>query len=229
MPHPRIGVRMNYMRLGSHHQFHVRDKYIDAVFAAGALPCPLPCTDDKAVLRQYLEPLGAVIVIGGLDYPPELYGEALHPKTELAHERRVKGDFSLLETALELEKPLLGICAGMQLLNVFFGGALIQHIPELDTHYGEKQHPVEILGGRWLPRIYGEGRITVNSNHHQAADPNRIGAGLKVVAQAEDGMVEALEHDSEQMVLGIQWHPERMADSALGGAVFRFLVKLAKT
>ena len=229
MPRPLIGLSMNYMQLGSYHQFHVRDKYIDAVVAAGALPCPLPCTDDKVALRQYLEPLGAVIIIGGMDYPPALYGENPHPQTEEAHERRVKGDLALLETALELKKPLLGICAGMQLLNVHFGGGLIQHIPELDDHYGEKYHQVEILGGRWLPRIFGKERIMVNSNHHQAVDPQRVGAGLEIVARTGDGMVEALEYSSEQMVLGIQWHPERIADPAVGRPVFEFLAELAKT
>lgn len=228
MQRTRIGVSMNYMQLGSYHQFHIRDKYIEAIFANGGLPCPIPCTEDRAALRQYLEPLGAVVVIGGMDYPPSLYGEEAHPETEAAHPLRVKGDFAILETALEMKKPLLGICAGMQLLNVFFGGALIQHIDELDSHYGEKYHPVKILGGRWLPQIFSSAEILVNSNHHQAADPMRIGTGLQVVAQAEDGMVEALEYSSDQMVLGIQWHPERINDPAVSRPVFRFLADLAK-
>lgn len=229
MPRPRIGLSMNFMLLGSYHQFHVRDKYVDAVFANGALPCPIPCTDVKAALRQYLESVGSVIIIGGLDYPPALYGELPHPRTEPAHERRTKGDFALLETALELKKPLLGICAGMQLINVFFGGGLIQHMDNLDAHFGEKYHPVKILGGRWLPRMFEKDTILVNSNHHQAADPQRIGVGLEVVATAEDGTVEALEYRSGQMVLGIQWHPERIADPEVSRPVFEFLAELAKT
>ncbi len=219
---------MNYMKLGSYHQFHIRDTYIDAIFGAGALPCLIPCTDDKAALRQYLEPLGAVVIIGGLDYPPSLYGESPHPKTEEAHWRRVKGDFALLETALQLKKPLLGICAGIQLLNVFCGGALLQHIAELDDHYGEKYHAVKILGGRWLPEIFGKTEILVNSNHHQAIDPKRLGAGLEVVARTEDGMVEAVEYASEQMVLAIQWQPERIIDPEVGRPVFEYLAKLAQ-
>ncbi len=229
MQRPRIGVSMNYMKLGSHHQFHVRDRYIDAIFVSGALPCPLPCTDDKDALRQYLEGVGAVVIIGGLDYPPALYQESTHPQTEEAHERRSKGDLALLEIALDLKKPLLGICAGLQLLNVFFGGGLIQHIDNLDAHFGEKYHPVKILGGRWLPRIYGREEVLVNSNHHQAVDPQRIGAGLEVVARAEDGTIEALEYSSEHMILGIQWHPERISDPAVGKRVFEFLAELAKT
>lgn len=229
MQRPRIGVSMNYMKLGSYHQFHVRDRYIDAVVAGGGLPCPIPCTDDKASLRQYLESVGAVIIIGGSDYPPALYGEDPHPKTEEAHARRTRGDFALLETALELKKPLLGICAGLQLINVFFGGGLIQHIETLDAHFGEKYHPVRILGGRWLPRIYGKEEVLVNSNHHQAIDPQRIGTGLDVVARTPDGAVEAVEYRSEQMLLGIQWHPERIEDPEVGKRVFEFMAEMAKT
>lgn len=228
MPGPLIGLSMSYMRLGKYFQFHVRDTYIDAISASGALPCPIPCTDDKAALSSYLESLGAVVLIGGQDYPPGLFGETPHPETQVMHKRRVQGDLALLETALELKKPLLGICAGMQLINIHFGGALIQHIAELDAHQGEKLHPVRILGGRWLPRIFEREQLLVNSNHHQAVDPKRLGAGLKVVAQAEDGVVEAIEHRSEQMVLGVQWHPERLSDLAISRPLFQFLAGLAQ-
>ncbi|HNT52570.1 MAG TPA: gamma-glutamyl-gamma-aminobutyrate hydrolase family protein [Candidatus Syntrophosphaera sp.] len=229
MSRPVIGISMNYMKLGSYHQFHIRDKYIDALYDNGALPLLIPCMDDKACLRDYLGRVGALVIIGGLDYPPDLYGQDLHPKTELAHERRVKGDYALLETALELKVPVLGICAGMQLLNVFFGGALIQHIQELDAHFGEKYHPVKILGGRWLPQIFGRDEITVNSNHHQGVDPKRIGKGLTIVARTEDGMIEALEYETEQMVLGIQWHPERIVDPEVSRTHFMFLNRLAES
>ena len=225
---PLIGLSMNYMRLGQYFQLHVRDTYIDAISDNGGLPCPIPCTDNKASLHKYLEPLGAVVVIGGQDYPPQLYGQKPHPETQEMHQRRVRGDLALLEIALELKKPLLGICAGMQLLNIHFGGALIQHITELDAHEGEKIHPVRILGGRWLPRIFGREQILVNSNHHQAVDPERLGTGLEIVAVAEDGMVEAIEYRAEQMVLGVQWHPERLKDPEVSRPLFRFLAELAQ-
>ena len=114
-----------------------------------------------------------------------------------------------------------------QLMNIYFGGKLIQHIENLDAHFGEKYHPVRILGGRWLPRIFGKDEITVNSNHHQGVDPQHIGQGLQVVAKAEDGMVEALEYEAPQMVLGIQWHPERIIDPEVSRPVFQFLNELA--
>lgn len=228
MNRPRIAISMNYMQLGSYHQFHIRDTYIDALYRNGAQPLLIPCIADKDMLRDYLSLAGALIIIGGMDYPPELYGQAVHPKAELTHDRRVKSDFLLVETALEMRIPILGICAGMQLLNIYFGGKLIQHINELDAHYGEKYHPVQILGGRWLPQIFGKSEILVNSNHHQGIDPGFIGKGLQVVATAEDGMIEALEYESEQMVLGIQWHPERITDPEVSRPIFDFLNKLAQ-
>lgn len=225
---PQIGLSMNYMQLGSYHQFHIRDKYIDAVVANGMLPLPIPCLGDKPALRQYLEQVGALIVIGGLDYPPRLYGQEPHPEADIAHARRVESDFLLLETTLELGLPTLGICAGMQLMNIFFGGKLIQHIDNLEHHYGEKFHPVTIQGGVWLPRIFSATTILVNSNHHQAVDPNHLGKGLKVVATADDGCIEALEYDAPQMVLGIQWHPERIPDPEVARPVFQFIRGLAR-
>lgn len=227
MSRPVIGISMNYMKLGSYHQFHIRDTYIDALYNNGALPLLIPCLEDTDCLRDYLGKAGALVIIGGLDYPPSLYGEELRPETELAWDRRVKGDYALLETALAMKIPVLGICAGMQLLNIYFGGKLIQHIPELDAHFGEKYHPVRILGGRWLPEIFGKDEILVNSNHHQGVNPDYIGKGLKVVAIAEDGMVEALEYESEQMVLGIQWHPERIKDPEVSKPHFAWLNQLA--
>ncbi|MDD2332553.1 MAG: gamma-glutamyl-gamma-aminobutyrate hydrolase family protein, partial [Candidatus Cloacimonetes bacterium] len=165
-PRPKIGLSMNYMKLGSYHQFHIRDTYIDAIYQHGGLPCPIPCFEDKEVLRQYLSGIQALIIIGGLDYPPALYDEPVDPHSEIMEARRAHSDFLLLELCLELDLPVLGICAGMQLMNIFFGGKLIQHLPELDAHFGEKYHEIRITGGRWLPAIFSADSLLVNSNHH---------------------------------------------------------------
>lgn len=226
MQRARLGISMNYMKLGQYHQFHIRDTYIDALYESGAIPMLVPCLADKELLKAYLKQVQGLVIIGGLDYPPELYGESPYPECDLAHQRRVDSDFMLLETALEMGKPILGICAGMQLLNIYFGGGLIQHIDQLDNHYGEKYHSVGIQNSRWLGRIYSVPEITVNSNHHQAVNPERIGKGLHVVAQAGDGIIEALEYELEQMVLGIQWHPERIADPDLRLKIFQFMAAM---
>lgn len=228
MNHPVIGISMNYMRLGQHHQHHLRAKYIDALYANDAIPLLIPCIPDEKYIRYYLGQIGALIIIGGLDYPPSLYGQEPHPMVELCDQRRVDSDFLLVKTALEMKVPLIGICAGMQLLNIYFGGKLIQHIDNLDHHFGEKYHKIEITGGRWLPQIFDKTDIIVNSNHHQGIDPQYIGKGLQIVARADDGMIEALEYESEHMVLGIQWHPERIADPEVSRPVFQFLNQLAR-
>jgi len=224
---PVIGLSMNYMKLGSYMQFHIRDKYIDAVYEHGALPLPIPCFEDRDILKQYLEKCDALIIIGGLDYPPELYNEIPHPKTEPMEHRRAQSDLLLLELALNSNKPVLGICAGMQLINIYFGGKLIQHLDNLDQHYGEKFHTIHISGSRHLGHVVKGESITVNSNHHQGVDPSHLGKGLKVVAMSDDGYIEALEQEDYPNLLGIQWHPERMTDLIHRKRIFDYFIALA--
>ena len=222
---PKIGISINYMHLGDYMQYHIRDKYLEALFANDALPVLIPPIEDKQVLRQYINMVSALIIIGGLDYPPDLYAEKPHPKTESMERRRAVSDFYLMDIILETGKPILGICAGMQLINIFFGGKLIQHLDNVDIHYGEKMHEIYVQkDSQWLSQIIPVGKITVNSNHHQGVDPFHIGKGLKVAALSLDGVIEALEYNSEQMILGIQWHPERMNNLEHRNRLFNFLI-----
>lgn len=214
------------MKLGSYHQMHIRDKYINALYDYGALPLLIPCFEDKSLLRQYVNLVTSVIVIGGMDYPPELYGEAPHPKTEPMEMRRAVSDFHLVDLCLETATPLLGICAGMQLINIYFGGKLIQHLDNLEMHYGEKEHKIIFDESRWLSQVEKGSSLVVNSNHHQGIDPKNIGNGLKAVAFAEDGCIEALEHTGKQQIMGIQWHPERMRDTEHRKRIFEYFIRL---
>jgi len=222
---PKIGISINYMHLGDYMQYHIRDTYLDALFKNGALPILIPPIEDKQVLMQYLDMVSFIIIIGGLDYPPLLYKEKQHPKTEPMEMHRAISDLYLLDLALKMGKPVLGICAGMQLINIFFGGKLIQHLDNVDIHYGEKMHDIYVQkDSYWLSQIIPEGKILVNSNHHQGVDPTHIGKGLKVAAVSSDGCIEALEYNSEQMILGIQWHPERMQDTDHRYRLFDFII-----
>jgi len=221
---PLIGISTNYMKLGSHKQIHIRDRYISALYDYGAFPVLIPCFEDKELLRQYVSMVKSIIIIGGMDYPPELYGEDIHPKTEIMEMRRVKSDYYLLDLAMEHNKPVLGICAGMQLINIYFGGKLIQHLDNLDIHYGEKEHLVTQSAGRWLSQIEHRESFIVNSNHHQGIDTGFIGKNLVPVANSEDGGIEALEYTGDQCILGIQWHPERMRDLHHRKAMFEFFI-----
>lgn len=221
---PVIGLSMNYMQLGSYHQFHLRNKYVDAVTGHGALPLPLPCTSAPEDIDHYLSLIDALIIIGGLDYPADMFGEEPHPKIDPADPRRAESDPLFFHAALKAGLPILGICAGMQLMNIALGGKLIQHLDTAEYHTGENYHPVNITGGRWLPQIFGSDQITVNSNHHQGLNPAFIGHGLSICALAPDGIIEAVEYDAPQMVLGIQWHPERITDLIHRKAIFDFLI-----
>lgn len=225
---PVIGISMSYMLLGSYHQYHVRNRYIDAVRESGALPLPIPCTTDERHIGHYLDMVDAVLFIGGLDYPSQIFGAEPHPKLNPMDPIRWEADLMLMPAALERGLPILGICAGHQLLAIQHGGKLIQHLPEVDTHTGENYHPATIQGGRWLSRIFSDIHLIVNSNHHQAVDPAFPGNGLVVVALTPDGVIEALEAETPQMVLGLQWHPERIADPAHRRKVFSFLASQAE-
>jgi putative glutamine amidotransferase len=219
-----IGLSMNYMQLGSYHQFHIRDKYIDAVYNNGGLPLPVPCLTDEQALQQYINMIDGLIIIGGMDYPPEMYGQEVHPKADIMHERRATSDPMLVDLILKTNKPVLGICAGMQLLNICRGGKLIQHLEQVDNHYGEKYHEITLSESRWLSQIVPGKNIFVNSNHHQGIDPNCVGKGFKVVATTADGVVEAMELEGEQLVLAIQWHPERISDLGHRKHIFEFFI-----
>ena len=148
--------------------------------------------------------------MGGTDVDPARYGEPRAPKTQPADEERDSFELEVLARALQSELPVLAICRGMQLLNVYAGGTLHQHLAS-ERHdppnEAETLHDVDIEGGTLLANVIAARRCAVNSYHHQAAA--RIGTNLRVSARdAADATVEALEHTQYPFVLGVQWHPE---------------------
>lgn len=169
--------------------------YIKALTALGA-----------QVEREEAAGCGALVLPGGADIHPRFYGQELRGAREI-DEARDEYELAVFRRFLEEGKPILGICRGAQLINAALGGTLLQHI---DGHGktpdgADGTHPVRTEDGQLL-RLYGE-RFTVNSAHHQAVD--RPGEGLRAVAWAEDGTVEAIRHVSLP-IFGVQWHPERL-------------------
>jgi len=205
-------------------------RYTQAVARAGGVPLVIPPTDDRAALAAALARLDGLVLIGGLDIAPRLYGQKRHPRTRPADRRRQAGDRLLVELALAGDIPLLGICMGCQWINVAAGGDLIQDIPsQVGTAVRhaprETFHPARVAPGSRLAAVLGRTELEVNSSHHQAI--GRLAPGLRATAWAPDGVVEAAEGAGERFLLAVQWHPERLSDRPEHRALFEALVRAA--
>jgi len=198
--------------------------YAHAVSAAGGLPVLLP---PAAGIVQLLDRLDGIIFSGGSDIDARLYGQEQHPETLGVIPHRDAAEVALMEAALDRGMPLLGVCRGMQLLNVVLGGTLHQHLPELVDGSLHKAapgtfalHDVSVEPGSRLEQLVGPS-VEVHSCHHQS--PDAVGRGLLVTARAPDGVVEGIELEGERFCVGVLWHPEEHAE--LGGPLFRGLVE----
>jgi gamma-glutamyl-gamma-aminobutyrate hydrolase PuuD len=193
-------------------------RYVDAVHMAGGEPLVIaPETHTAAVIDE----LAGLLLSGGGDIDPHVYGVQLDGSEEI-DPARDELEIALTRAALERDLPVLGICRGFQVLNVVFGGQLVQDLP---GHRGEMispvmradvPHPVDLTPGSRVATLLSETRIVVNSYHHQAVTPQCVGAGLVIAGRhaGADGIVEALEAPAYRWVLAVQWHPERYTTDA---------------
>jgi putative glutamine amidotransferase len=192
--------------------------YVKAIERAGGRPLLVPPTLDG--VEETLDALDGLIFTGGSDLDPQLYGEEAHPETSGIHRLRDDAELALLQGALERDMPVLGICRGIQVLNVALGGDLHQHLPDVVGHEGHKhdppgefnEHPVAIEPGTRLEGALGV-RASVMSHHHQGL--KRLGRGLVQAAHADDGTLEAIEAPGYRFAVGVLWHPEAGEDLAL--------------
>ena len=189
--------------------------YIASVVRAGGAPVVLPCVTDREAIRASLEMAGGVLLPGGGDIISFAYGEEPHPKSVYQDPARDDMEFEVTRLALEMNRPILGICRGAQLLNVAFGGSLIQdvpsQVPEALLHYSYAldtflAHTIDIEEGSLPARILDSTSMAVNSFHHQAVKD--LGPGLRVNCRARDGVIEGIEAADGRPVLGVQFHPE---------------------
>jgi putative glutamine amidotransferase len=201
--------------------YELKLAYADAVLRAGGLPWVLPYSDELSVVTDYIDQLSGLVVTGGaFDVPPEAYGEVAREGLGVLKAGRTRFETALLKEALKRGLSVLGICGGMQLLNVVMGGTLVQDIarelpgagPHEQQHdRTQPQHPVEVNAGTVLEGCVGAGQLMVNSTHHQAV--KQLGSGLVASALALDGVVEAIEATGNAFALGVQWHPELLTQS----------------
>jgi putative glutamine amidotransferase len=205
--------------------------YADAVQAAGGLALLLP-PDDVAAENpsELLDRLDGLILAGGRDLDPLTYGARPDPETGEPSPERDRFELALASAALERDMPVLGVCRGMQMLNVACGGTLIQHLggPLCERHRHTpgvfSDHDVELDAGSLAARAVGADRTSVRSHHHQAIE--ELGEGLIASGRSpEDGLVEAIELPGRRFVLGVLWHPEEDTGSGVIGA----LVDAART
>lgn len=208
---PIIGMTMH---TGEGRQ-EVNTSYIQAILQAGGIPVCIPHIQEG--MDEVLERVDGLLLIGGGDILPALYGENPHCQLGTVVTERDESDLKLLKEALKQQLPVLAICRGMQVLNVLLGGSLYQDIPsELERAIQhaqksarfEKIHPVTMMEGTKLFSITG-GEIMTNTFHHQCV--KNLGKGLIVSARAPDGIIEGIEHPDYAFCLGVQWHPEETA------------------
>lgn len=203
-----------------------KELYAQAVEACGGIADVKYLPDDNV---DY----DGLILCGGNDISPAYYNEEINGSLNIDYERD-KAEFALVQKFLKTGKPILGICRGFQLMNVAFGGSLIQHLDTVDMHRKstppELVHDVEAVEDSAFECLYGK-EFAVNSYHHQGL--KKIGEGLRVTMRAKDGLAEAFEHESLPY-LGVQWHPERMCltqsreDTVDGLKLFHYFLALCQ-
>ncbi len=223
---------------GKEPTYFLRARYMKAIEDAGGIPVVLPLLSNRAGWRQVVAHVHGLLVTGsGSDLAPELYGERQRHKFARMSRERATMELGIAKAAYRADVPMLGICGGMQSINVALGGTLYQDIAaqlktpidHLPSHPATKtSHSVQIAPGSLLRRIAGKARMDVNSSHHQSI--KKVASNLAQTAVAPDGVIEAIEAPDRTFILGVQWHPEFLYErDPVERRLFTALVRAART
>ena len=214
---PRIGITASFLDYPPVGGYAAGRDYVLSTKMAGGCPLLLPMTTETDVINQYVASIDGLLLTGGEDIDPALYGESSRPGLGRVSRERDDFELQLLKQAVEAGKRVFAICRGLQVVNVAYGGTLVQDIPtEIEgclRHFGdmtkrsEPLHVAAIKKGTYLNRILGAQEVEVNSFHHQAV--KALAPGFSVSAEAPDGVIEAIEAP-EKGIVAVQFHPENM-------------------
>ncbi|MBN2897369.1 MAG: gamma-glutamyl-gamma-aminobutyrate hydrolase family protein [Clostridia bacterium] len=228
---PLIGLTSYYVEAAEMGRNHIRGSYdqdylmtsvdyANSVERAGGLPVVLPSTENHEAICDYVQRLDGLLLTGGEDIYPSYYGQPIKRGLGWCAPKRDRFEWLLLEEAIKQDKPILGICRGMQLINVFYGGTLFQDLNQMDFTTIEHScsnipryvgcHDVEIYVNTHLYNMLQKGRLVVNSKHHQSVDA--LGEGLVISAKSLDGVIEGIEDPTKNFLVAVQWHPEMMSE-----------------
>jgi putative glutamine amidotransferase len=227
---PIIGITVDYNEKQT--SYDSPHAYATSVERAGGLPILLPYRTDLSLVPLYADMVDGIVFTGGHDICPERYGEQWHPKCIPVDPAREKFEFALIAEIERRRTPMLGICFGSQLLNIYRGGSMYQFLPDLPRdgalehrRIGEvaPRHDVTLVEESIAAKAIGKTTVNANSSHKQAV--KTVGRGLRVIAKSPDGIIEGTEDPSYPLMLGVQWHPERLSDEPEHLALFKLLVE----
>jgi putative glutamine amidotransferase len=204
---------------------YLKEQDYEAIEEQGALPIGIPATERLSAIEQYCDMINGLLLVGGEDINPSLYGEELDPLCKPMMPRRDQFECQMINACQRRQIPIFGICRGLQMMNVAFGGTLYQDLSQMagTTNHGQvseldysTRHQVEIISGTTLHHILGADSIETNTGHHQGI--KQVASGLTVSAKTADGVVEAIEGGG--FTIAVQWHPEAWSHDPFSRKLF---------
>jgi len=234
MPRPLIGITIDSHDDGD--KYESPHSYAKSVELAGGLPLLIPYQTDLSLIPQIVDAFDGILFSGGNDLDPAAYGQTWHLMAQRIDPARQKFEMALLAEVERRRTPILGICLGSQVMNVYRGGSLHQFLPDFDRAEALEhrkvgkdltRHQVTLDPNSQVGKAIGKSEISVNTYHKQSAD--RLGRGLRVIATAPDGVIEGFEDPTFPLFAAVQWHPERLSNEPEHLAPFKLLVEASKS